>query len=269
MPFGVSISVKETGRQAPQYDLDSDLSGDLTLTQLLDFLKRSLIIVADTALRDEQSRGFDKQPIVAVDGRVNKAVIDVSPVGKIEFTSRTNAADFLTEIYDGIQERSPVDTGLYKSSNFVFVNGKQVATNQTELETFAKTATFKDGDIVRFANVVPYARKLERHAITAQGGRSRTVKNKRKGKKGPYENQNDFILAANGAYYLTSRAALRKYKRNAKISFEYITGSQLGVNGIILRSPNRSGNLRRTFKKDGRSYLYPSIKIVLSETGIL
>lgn len=251
----IEISVTENGRKAPQYTLDGDLSGELTLAELLAFTKQSLILIADEVLSEEQAMGFDKTPVVVVDGRQNKAVADVSPIGKIEFVARADIGDILTETYQAILDRSPVLTGTYKASNYVFWNGRQVATDMAALQSWLDSEpNFDDKDLIRFVDIQPYARKLEREGITAQRTKTRTVQSRDKRKAA----QGVKVLAPNGVYYLTTRAIRNKYKNNSTIAFEFISGSQLGIQGGFAKKPG----------KKSRTYLYPSILISVQENGV-
>lgn len=256
MNFGVDITVTENGRRAPQLDLKNgkDFDGKLSFAELLAYTKQVLIITADTVLKDEQSRGFDKNPVVTVDGITGRQASDVNPLGKIEITARADMGDIVLETYQGILDRSPVLTGQFKSSNYVFFNGQQVATDKASLTAWVESnPEFKDSDLIRFVNIQPYARKLERLGVTEQRQQSRSVqsRDKRRAAKGVR------VLAPNGSYFLTSRQIRTKYKRNSIIRFEFISGTQLGIKGNF--APKRG--------KPGRAYLYPSILISVQESG--
>lgn len=255
--MAVDFSVYENGRKKPEYTLDSDLAGEVSLKDFLEFTKSTLIVTADVVLKEEQSNGFDKKPVVAVDGKVGKPVFNVSPLGSIEFTSRANMSEVILETYKAILFRSPVLSGRYKSSNFVFLNGQQIATDLPTLEAWLKSnPPFKDNDLIRFVNVQPYGRKLERLGVTGQRTQSRTVGKKKKGLIGPARG----VKVPNGTYFLTARAIRAKYKRNSVIKFTFISGSSLGITGSFKQS--RRG-------KPGRPYLYPTIIISVSESGSL
>lgn len=267
MEFSVDVSVTETGRGAPAYNLDSDLNGEVTLAEFLEFTKASLIIIASETLKEEQANGFDPKPIVAVDGQKNKPVIAVSPLGSIEFTSKASMDAILQDTYEAIRFRSPVDTGKYIKSHYVFLNGIQVASDFSSFEAWLATRPeFKEKDLIRFVNIQPYARKLERYGITAQRQQSRTVKSSdKRGRSGV----NGRILAPNGTYFLTTRAIRRKYKRNSIISFSFLSGSSLGLSATFKTQTGGArggGSFRR--KKSGRTYLYPTITISVQESGI-
>lgn len=258
--FTVDFSVEENGRKRPEYTLDTDLNGEISLADFLEFTKSSLIITADTVLAEEQLLGFEKNPVIVVDGRQGKSVLNVNPFGTIEIVSRVNMQDILLETYKGIIHRSPVDTGQYVKSHYVFQNGKQVATDLASLESWlASNPKFEQKDLIRFVNIQPYARKLERRGITAQNQgqliKTRTVKSRDKRKAA----QGITVAAPNGAYYLTSRAIRAKYKRNSVIKFSFISGASLGISGNF--KVGRKG-------KPGRPYLYPTIIISVEEGGI-
>lgn len=274
MDIAVNLSVYEKGRRAPEWTVDSDINGKMSLADLIMFTRNSLIIVADQALREEQGKGFDKNPVVTVDGRTGKPVTAVNPFGEIVFTARANLNEVLLEAYRGIASRSPVDTGQYKKSNYVFLNGKQVANSEETLNAWLATQpNFKQNDLIRFVNIQPYARKLERLGVTAQnqGKRraSRTVKSKDKRGRFGFGGR---ILAPNGAYFLTAKQIKRKYKNNSSIDFEFMPGSKLGLAArfktISMRRTKSDSMKTYRRKKPGSTYLYPTIRILVNEGGI-
>ena len=258
--FSVNISVEENGRRKPQYTLDSDLNGEMTLVDLLNWTRQALIVTADEALQDEKRLGFDDEPIMLVDGRRGRDIRTVSPLGQIEFVSRQDAGGVLLEAYDGLLKRSKVLKGDYKKSHFVFYNGKQVATDFASLQAWVgfvslgQSIDFKDGDTVRIVNIQPYARRLERLGVTAQRTSS-------KRKIGPLNKGARSPSIDNGAYQLTTRAIKAKYKQNALVKFEYLPGSCLGLTGSFKKG-------RKGKNSSGRPYLYPSIKFTIQERGI-
>lgn len=266
--FEAYISVKEIGNRNKSYDLQTDLDGEVTLKDFLDFTKRTLQTVAIDALKEEQARGFDKKPIVAVDGSVNKSIANVNPLGKIEFiSSSTTSYKIIEDIYIEILAASKIDTGTYISGNYVFHNGVRVATTLSELRQWIKSAPqVKPNDIIRYVNVVPYARRIERLGVTAGRTRQKYVKSKDKQKR-----SGEYILGANGPYFLASRRAIRDYKYNGKVSFRYILGSTLGLSNLpgIAKdgSPLRKGY--KPSKKNSKAgpYLYPSIQLNILPGG--
>lgn len=147
-------------------------------------------------------------------------------------------------------------TGNYRRSNYVFLNGKQVATDPTSLKAWIEAGPeIKDNDLIRFVNIAPYARKLERYGVTKQRSKTKTRnstdKKKRSGPK---------ILSPNGVYFLATRAIGRKYKKNSSIKFGFIKGSGLGIVGSFAK--------RKGERKSSGTYLYPSITIVVKGGGL-
>lgn len=264
--FSVEFSVTEKGRKSPKYTLDTDLNGEVSLASFLEFTKANLIIIADQVLREEQARGFDPKPVVVVDGRQNKPVISVNPLGKLEFFARAQIKGLILEAYNAIRDRSPVDTGQYVRSNYVFLNGKQVANSLETLNLWLATnPALKQSDLIRFVNITPYARRLERLGVTAQRQSRRTEKSRdKRGRSG------GTILAPNGTYFLAARAIKRKYKNNSRIKFSFIPGSSLGLSASfkMQTSGARDGGTGKR-KKPGSTYLYPSITIGVSELGVI
>lgn len=255
MDLEVKMEVYQNGKRAPQFELHGqDFDGHLTLADFFELTKSTLILTANQVLREEQASGFDQHPVVIVDGRIGKPVIDVSPLGSIQFQARADVGDILIDTMQAILDRSPVKTGTYLHSNFVYFNSDRVATDMASLKAWLATnPSFNDKDLLRFVNIQPYARKLERAGIragTEKGG------NKRYSKRGKGERSRS-ILVPNGAYYITNRVIRNKYKRNSIIRFEFIPGTQLGLKGSFIP---RKG-------KPGRPYLYPSILISVQESG--
>ncbi len=241
---GAQLIVTESGRRRPEYTLQSDINGEVTLKDFLEYTKQSLILIADNALTEERAKGFDKDPIVVIDGKANANPASVHPLGQIEFVSRVSMEQILLETYQGILTRSPIDTGRYVNSHYVFLNGTQVATSYETLRTWIRSnPEFQEKDLIRFVNIQPYARKLERHGITSSTAvvRSRSVKktDKRSGQT------KVLALQPNGAYFLTTRSIRSKYKRNSVIKFSFISGASLGISGSFKNSrggkPGRIG----------------------------
>jgi len=264
----ISISVSESGKGASKWDLESDLTGKETLKDFLDFTKTAHVKIAKTALKDEQSRGFDKKARVRTDNVFERNEYQVRYFGKIEYFARVDISFALIKMYEALIERSPISTGQYRSANLVFVNGIEVARGVGGLKRYivikSKSGGFKPTDTIRFVNAMPYARRLEHKGI-------------RRGVRGKYANKNQAaggrtrksrttgnpIKQPNGAYYLSYRVFRSKYKQIA--SFMRFSFMPNGSNGIYIKA---SGKFRNTFKKDGRPYLYPTIILKLSGEGM-
>lgn len=257
-----SITVTENGPRGKRsnYTFDRDLSGEMTLKDLLDFTRASLIVLSDEVLKSEQAKGFDKNPIMVVDGKRGKGLEQVHPLGKVEFISRKNFGEILLDAYRGLLERSKVLTGLYKASHYVFKNGIQVAVDLPSLEAWVKTTPeFKEGDLIRIVNLQPYARRLELLGVTAGRSRRRLEDpGRRKGEK-----TGNLFQRPNGAYQLTSKSISSKYKNNVAIKFSFLPGSSMGLTASF------KGSSKKTKRGGVRTYLYPSITFTVREKGIL
>lgn len=263
--FKASIKVKDSAGR--DIDITTDLNGEQTLATFLKYTKGALISIAEFALKEEQAKGFDKKPVVITDGVVGKSPLDVKPLGSIQFVSTNiSTLSVVKTIYQAILERSKRGQGTYIEGNLVFLKGTVIAQNMSQLDAWIKSEPkVNPGDIIRFVNVVPYARKLERHGITAQRSKTRSVKSRDKQKR-----SGERILAANGVYYLSSRVALREFKGNLKIYFGFILGSTLGIQN--LPTIDKSGKALRTHYKPSATkpknsgpYLYPYIKLIIGE----
>lgn len=253
--FSVDLQVFEAGRKKPEITLQSDIGGEMTLEDLLAYTKASLIVIADEILREEQDAGFDKEPVMAVDGKVGKPISSVSPLGQVEFTARADVKDIILETYEALLGRSKVKSGLYIRSHYVFFNGKQVAEEYQSLRSWLESATFSDKDTIRIVNIQPYARRLERLGVTSGRQQAKRREQKRKGVK-----TGKLLTTPNGAYALAVRAVRAKFKRNSSIRFAFLPGSALGLTASFKRG--RPGK-----NSAGRPYLYPSIVIDVSERG--
>lgn len=266
MKFNVSVSIQESGRNSQKrgYELDPNQDEATTLMELLQFTKMALIITAAEALSEEQSYGFDPAPLTFVDGSSSKSPANVNPLGKIEFVSRQNIDDILIETYGALLYRSKVLTGTYKSSHFVFYNNEQIATDENSLMAWLKVKPeMKDGDTIRFVNIEPYARRLERYGITAQRSNiKQDEQGRRKGKK-----TGVFFKVPNGTYYLTYRSISRKYKQNINIRFTFLPGSAMGLTDR--NQKHHFASRKRHGKYElGRTYLYPTIIFTVNSGGL-
>jgi hypothetical protein len=253
MIANVSINVKENGRHPPSWNVQSDRDGKWTLADLLKFTKGALIHIASDALKQEQARGFDKKPLTIVDGKYNRPVETVNPLGKIQFVARQNLQEVILYAYDAVYSRSPVDTGEYRNSNVVTHNGRQVANSPESLKAWLKYAEFSDKDKIRITNTAPYARKLELQGVRFGVTKRKWGKPGKKGYKTSYMNSKGQVRKPNGAYTLATKAIKAKYGRNALIKYELMLGSTIGLTG--------PGRVRKTGIDIGRPYVYPSILI--------
>lgn len=253
--FEVEMKVTQNGRPT-KYVLENDLAGQQTFEQFVQFMKQGLISISLDVLKEEQRQGFDKNPVTLVDRRIGKSILDVSPFGTIEFKKRVQSLEIIRFTYKQVIRRSPIDTGLYSESHFVFLNGKRIATNELELEAWIRSGPkIQANDFLRIVNVVPYARRLERLGVTKQRTRRVRIRTDRRRRRGTHKSPTNFSLRPNGVYFLSTRAAKRKYKGNVSIYFGFIPGAQLGISTTF--------KTKRRPREKPRTYLYPTIKIYI------
>lgn len=278
MTFSLSYTVKDTSKatSALSFDLNADLNGEITLEALSREVRLSHVRIAREVLRQEQREGFDKNPIVRVDNMVGKKEDFVKAFGKIEYFSRLNDLEVLLKVYQSIEARSPVRTGLYRNSNYVFANNRLVARNYREFFQFVE-GTKKDGvgeiDEVRFVNVTPYASRLEfrgvRRATRGVNKGLNVAKRKTgKSKKTPGVR----FKKPNGAYYLASRTTSGIKGFFKQVKYEFIPN---GYKGLIF---DADGLMRNTYantpknvakRRVGKPYVYPSIVFRISKLGLV
>lgn len=254
MASEIALSVVERGAKAPNWSIQSDITGEQTLADVLKFTRNSLIEIARTALLEEQGQGFTKTPLVYVDKKLNKPLEAVNPLGEISFVSKQAASIVLVDVLEEIIYRSKVVTGQYIASHIVFHNGKVVARDVASLKKWIESRpNLETDDRVRFINLAPYAARLERLGVTAQ----RSFKTFRKSKD-KQQRAGAKVRKPNGAYALSFRALKRKFKKTTAIKFEMIPANYYGLTQY---------DVFKTGPSAGRPYLYPSILITLSEVG--
>lgn len=262
----ITIQDGKTGRS-----LSGDISGDATLKDLTKFTKQALIQISLETFKEERGRGFDPKPRVRVDNSFNKDIFAVNPFGKIEFIARQNVAPAIRNIYAEIQKFSPVTSGQYKASNYIFVNNQIVATDPGSLEVYLKTARFKGGEKIVFMNVTPYSARLEANGIRkGQRGslRGKNIKRKKTGEK-----RGKVTARANGTYALAYRFARKKFIGiSGALRFAYLPN---GTDGIyiqesgVFKTSYQNTRKNRAKGQVGKPYYYPAIIITISPEGIL
>jgi hypothetical protein len=266
--FKVDFKVTEKGKNAPEYTLESDINGKLSLAAMQDFFKDSLIAISDSVLREEQGRGFDKEAVRLVDGKFGKSKFDVKTFGTIEYVARADIGEALIDMYNEIVIRSPKLTGLYSISHLVLLNGALVARNISEMESFiAREGDFiTNGDLIRFVNVTPYAGMLEREGVTAQNRKRVLGKSKdARQRAGPK------VRIPNGVYFQTAKKFKRMFKGNFLVFADFINGGGIPDSEKPSNSSRQVAPLRKTFHPDNKRnkgpYVYPSIKVLVKAEG--
>lgn len=263
--FALTIKVKEKGRTSPFWNLQGDLWGNLTFQDLLVLTKKALITISSDVLREEQGRGFDLKPLVLVDGKFNKDVGDVSPLGKIQYVSRQDIREVVEFAFQKVFELSPVLTGEYLDNNAVYLNGQYVADSPASVKSWLDGVSFKNGDKVRIVNLAPYARKLELEGVRSDTTRVKWGKGSKRGLG--RKNDQGKVRIPNGAYTVASRLIKRQWGRNAFIKFELMSGSSMGLTSEARRRQTGKDGSGALGKGKGRPYVYPSILIYAFETS--
>jgi hypothetical protein len=247
-------------------DLNLNLNSKKDQEELLRLMKFTIVETALDARAKEEAKGFDKKALTLVDNRAGKQEIQVKPYGTIEYVARGEIKEIALAVYKKILKLSREDTGLYKSLNYVFFNGEQIATTFSELENwFRAPRLFQDRDRIRFMNIAPYAQKLELQGATSSRVKSKLGKSKdKKLRSGPK------VRKPNGTYFLTQRQLSRKFKGNVFMKFQLLPGNYVGVTSPI--PPNSKQSFRADYDPKGKFnsgyYIYPTIVLSLSEQGL-
>lgn len=280
----VEVEVFEgTGRKRVNYSLEGDINGAQTLEELLMFNQQATLQIGRTVLKEEQNKGFDKQPRQRTDNVFDKQDINVKPLGKIEYFARRDVGLALVEFYREVDKRSPEVTGQYRSGNVLFFNGVEVADTLSGVQAWVEARSkkgFRETDEIRLVNVNPYARKMEFLGVR-KGTRGRTKGvNENIGRKFGNRKRNKRTVKfskPNGAYALAFRSIRNKYKSLASVlSFTFMPN---GTNGIQIQdagpgfrnqfTPRPGAKLsKRDQGRYGRPYLYPSIRFKLDGSGV-
>lgn len=285
---GVSVSVSEGGVRIP-YSFERDTEGKLTFEQEVEFLKQAKIGIAKDVLREEiRNKTFPEEYTRFVDNSRNKPLEAVTPFGPIEFVNgEQDIGEALLGIARTINKFSPVGVNLpgqtkkYIDFNIVFFNGELVARNFRQLRTFVENElpnrNVSFGDLFRFVNISPYARRLERKGVIGKrfGSKVRKVKSKyrRSSSYSRLARANVQVARESGAYYVSARAAKRQYKGSGFIDFKWLSGAEIGISDIErIASGNSRQKFRTTFKTGslvkgsaGRPYVYPSIRLKVTD----
>lgn len=267
---GVTLERLEgSGRKKlSSYSVTQDIKGELTGLEIIHRIQEYVSDTARAALKEEQAKGFEKNPIIIVDGKKGKSMDDVNPWGKIEIETRQEVRSILLEIFAEIIKKSKVVTGQYKNSFWVMFNNSVIARSEPEFKTFLANLKkdFEKDDEFVFINTAPYANFLEKEGITSDSGfrpvRVR-LRRKREGKGfvGPLQKT---IRQPNGVMTMSMRLINKKYKNQARIKYVQVFGGSIG-----LTSPPAGSGVGRTRRKkgkgQGRPYMYPAISFRINE----
>jgi len=224
------------------------------------YFRKSLISIAKEEFNIATKEGFDKRAKIRTDNHWNKPLANILPFGKVEWHARVAPKEALLKVYSQLVALSPVRTGRYVSSHFVYVGTKLVASSYTELNSYLTNNDVEMKETITFVSGTPYSRKLERFAITSKGAGKIRVSKEKKVITGK---------APNGVYYRVGRAVRKLLGAIGFVEFKLRPN---GYKGITLPA-NSTGTYRSTKGKNkrsfGRPYLHPQIAIYPFKEGVL
>lgn len=265
--FKISISVKNDG-EPMRFELLNGKGEDAEINSfedLLKYTKQALITISKEVLAEEQQKGFDRKPVRMVDGSFSKTEDNVNPLGKIEYAARQDLKEIALYIYDNIEILSKSSSGTYKRYNVMYWGDSLVATNRSEIISFFESHKGVQGTKIRFVNLTPYARKLERF------GKFKGNKGKKKYRKSRDDllrsgsvrksglGQSVMVLAESGTYFQAAQRARSAFKGNSLIKFEILPGGYLGLDKLDIKNPRGEGMLRKVYAGTNDPYMYPTI----------
>lgn len=270
MSMGVTVAIRERGRNVPTYSIEDALGEEASFETLAGYIREALIATSYEVLQEELRNGFDRRYLTKVDRKFNKRVEDVNHFGRIEFLSRINISEAVKSMFLDVLKQSPFDTGLYFKSHVVTLNGRYVASTIQELDTWLSTFSPEDKDMIRITNVTPYARRLELEGITSSRRKKRVGKMADRGKKSLMK-----VRKPNGVYFLAARNGKNKFGNSLDIKYEGMPGGYLGIQSPLPSQPKSNGkgmqHFRITYSPKGKykkgNYIYPSIRIKIRQGG--
>jgi hypothetical protein len=179
------------------------------------------IEIAERALKDAVTKGFDTSPTVVTDGVVNRDYHQVKPFGRIEWDRKSTSADAGRWIMQELERRSPVLTGRYQKSHVFLING--------QIADYDVLSVLGPRGVLQIANTQPYANKIEgRDAYTRW--ETRYSKRPRKGQlthRGKRKKQGwsrsdmagESPQAPNGVYRVVLGEAVARFGKSIQITF--------------------------------------------------
>jgi hypothetical protein len=238
------------------------------------FMNEVRAVHADVAKSEFSQLGVEKKNYtVMIDGKVSKfgdedkvknfGTITYSPFSSAEF------GPLLKETYKLLFDTSAVGrTGDYKNEgHLLLLNGKVFATSYQDFILKEKSLVLREGDIITFANLLPYARKLELMGVTNGARFTRVGQSAKKIKVGKVRVSFQ-VRKPNGTYFLAANLLKKKYSKTpVEILFKFISGGTLGIGNSPYFSGNDVQKFRGSFKGvGGRPYVYPAIYLRFGRT---
>jgi len=215
------------------------------------WVQANTITIAEQALTEEVSKGFDNEPVVVTDNVVRRDYQQVKPFGKIEFLARPDMAAAVYWALTELQKKSPVKTGRYASSHVVMLNGAEIQGN-----IWQALRNVKDGDRVQIVNVQPYAKKIEGRKGSRKRGLSAVAGLSKQAPRGVYER-------------VVLPELIQRYGKSFFFDFKYVTLSTgVKVWGYIGGGRHKSKTLNRLIgqkarKRVRRDLVYPAIQFFI------
>lgn len=275
--MGLSVSVRDSGDLIGGFtnhnptDVFLDDKGKQWQRFTIDDIRHFHIHVARGVIKEEvQSGNFPSDYITEVDRKFGVPLEVVKFPGQIRFiaTSAIGIQESLKKIYENILDISRKVSGDYVGANCVYYNGRIAATSKEEFNQWIDGPEFekiKTGDTIRFVNLAPYARRLEKLGVTATSSYRPKWReaSKRWALKLRKANKPTKVLAPNGVYKLSERFAKTLLLGSAKVQFEFVSGAKLGVGGSNPFFPSRRTTFdpKRNSFGGNQPYLYPTILI--------
>lgn len=221
------------------------------------------ISAAYDVLAEEQTKGFDTDPLVLVDRKPNRAFENVKPFGIIEIIERADMGEVAEWIFRELHRLSPVGDGddprqghpgFYRNSHFIFVNETSVNADNVDSLNYDPSK-----DTLRFANVAIYSRRIE-GIFTSSRINPKTRKRERKGK---WHTFGWSPQAPKGVYRVVARKAKAMWGKNLDIRYTVrkIEG------GARVRRWWKSG--KKLSKFEMTDQVYPTIEIRPRAGGII
>ncbi len=227
------------------------------------WIQANTVALAETALAEEVSKGFDNQPTVITDGMPRRDYTQVKIGGKIEFVARSSMVDAVLWALDELRKKSPVRSGRYVQSHVVLINDVEVTGNIRVALT-----SVKPEDRVQIVNPLPYSRKIEKATANKRTGRAhRKALSKQ---------------ARQGVYQPVLRALVQRYSKTFFFDFKYVklntgvkvwsqsggTKTPVAPRQIIRGANGRITGHTRPGRTVQRDQVYPSLQFYQKPTGL-
>jgi hypothetical protein len=208
--------------------------------------RQYVIATAHQVLRQEQAKGFDRDPRVIVDRRPGAREEAVKLFGQIEYVERAPLGEIVDWIFRRLVETSPVLKGDYAAAHLILVNGREASEDEWR--------RIGPGDRLTFVNRMPYARKIE-GGERFVGWNSRVDRSARKRVGG------SSVQAPNGVYRVVYRQAKQRWGRLVFLDYKFVI-----LSGNEERADTRTYTGARAKRpvRAHKNVRYPAIQLYMS-----